>query len=78
MTKTQIKFGTYPTFYGKDNVTFAFENGELGFELEVGNETYRHRTILTLENALELKKKIENSLDAYDTFMKSYGKQKDT
>ena len=76
MTKNQIKFGTYPTFYGKDNITFAFQNGELGFELEVGNETYRHRSILTLENALELKEQIENALDAYDTFMESYGEQK--
>lgn len=76
MTKKQIKFGTYSTFYGENNIALAFQNGELGFELEVGDETYRHRSILTLENALELKEKIENALDSYDTFMESYGKQK--
>ena len=78
MKNKQIKFGTYSTFYGENNIAFAFKNGELGFELEVSDETYRHRSILTLENALELKEKIENALSAYDEFMKSYGKQKDT
>ena len=76
MTKKQIKFGTYPTFYGENNVPHAFEKGEMGFELEVSDETYRHRSILTLENALELKEKIESALSVYDEFMKSYGKQK--
>lgn len=76
MKNKQIKFGTYPTFYGENNITLAFENGEIGFELEVGDETYRHRSILTLENALELKRQIENALSSYEEFMKSYGKMK--
>ena len=76
MTSKKVKFVTYPTFYGENNITFAFQKGEIGFELEVGNENYRHRSILTMENALELKKQIENALNSYDEFMNAYGKQK--
>jgi hypothetical protein len=76
MTNKKVKFVTYPTFYGENNITFAFQKGEIGFELEVGNENYRHRSILTMENALELKNKIEDALVSYDEFMNAYGKQK--
>ena len=75
MTK-KVKFGTSPTFYGENNITFAFQKGEIGFELEVGNENYRHRSILTMENALELKNKIEDALVSYDEFMNAYRKPK--
>ena len=73
---TKITFGTSPTFYGKDNIRIAFDQGEIGFELEIETETYRNRYILTLDNALELKEQIENSLVSYDTFMQTYKKQK--
>ena len=76
MTNKKVKFGTYPTFYGENNITFAFQKGEIGFELEVGNENYRHRSILTMENALELKNQIEDALVSYDEFMTSYIKSK--
>ena len=72
MTIKKIKIGTYPTFYGDNNVSFAFEKGEMVFELEVGCDTYRHKSILTLENVLELKNQIENALIAHDKFMKEY------
>ena len=42
----------------------------------IEDDTCRHRNILTLENALELKRQIENSLTAYDEFMKSYEENK--
>ena len=73
MTNKKIKFGTHPTFYGENNITFAFQKGEIGFELEVGNENYRHRSILTMENALVLKNQIEDALISYDEFMVAYG-----
>ena len=74
---TKITFGTSPTFYGEDNIRIAFDQGEIGFELEIGTETYRNRYILTLDNALELKEQIENSLVSYDTFMQSYKNKND-
>ena len=77
MTNKKITFQTSPTFYGDNNVTLAFQKGEIGFELMIEDDTCRHRDILTLENALELKRQIENALSAYDEFMKSYGKQND-
>lgn len=73
MTNKKVKFGTHPTFYGENNITFAFQKGEIGFELEVGNENYRHRSILTMENALGLKNQIEDALISYDEFMIAYG-----
>lgn len=76
MTNKKVKFVTYPTFYGENNITFAFQKGEIGFELEVGNQNYRHRSILTMENALELKNQIEDALVSYDEFMNAYGGQK--
>ena len=76
MNNKKVHFGTHPTFYGENNITFAFQKGEIGFELEVGNENYRHRSILTMENALELKNKIEDALVSYDEFMNAYRKQK--
>jgi hypothetical protein len=76
MTNKKVKFVTYPTFYGENNITFAFQKGEIGFELEVGNENYRHRSILTMENALELKNQIEDALVSYDEFMNAYGESK--
>lgn len=76
MTNKKVKFGTYPTFYGENNITFAFQKGEIGFELEIGNENYRHRSIITMENALELKNQIEDALVSYDEFMTSYRKGK--
>ena len=76
MANKKVNFVTYPTFYGENNITFAFQKGEIGFELEVGNENYRHRSILTMENALELKNQIEDALVSYDEFMTSYGKGK--
>lgn len=77
MTNKKVNFGTHATFYGENNIAIAFQKGEIGFELEVGNENYRHRSILTVENALELKKKIEDALISYDEFMNAYGKQND-
>lgn len=76
MTNKKITFQTSPTFYGENNITLAFQNGEIGFELEIEDDTCRHRDILTLENALELKRQIENALIAYDEFMQSYGETK--
>lgn len=76
MTNKKITFHTSPTFYGENNITLAFEKGEIGFELMIEDDTCRHRDILTLENALELKRQIENALIAYDEFMKSYGETK--
>ena len=76
MTNKKITFQTSPTFYGENNITIAFQKGEIGFELMIEDDTCRHRDILTLENALELKRQIENALIAYDEFMKSYGENK--
>lgn len=76
MTNKKITFQTSPTFYGENNITLAFQKGEIGFELEIGSDTCRHRDILTLENALELKRQIENALIAYDEFIESYGETK--
>ena len=65
----QISFGIHPTRYGNNNITEAFENKELGFELEVRNFNSVLRNILTLEEVLNLQEQINTALDAYNDFM---------
>lgn len=71
----KITFGTSPLFYGEDNITTAFRDGEIGFELEIRDSASVQRNILTLNDALELKRQIANAIDSYWTFMYRYGEQ---
>lgn len=68
----KITFGTSPTFYGKDNITTAFLDREIGFELEIRDKTSVQRNIISLKEALELKKQVENAIDVYLNFVKNY------
>ena len=65
----EINFGTHPLRYGNNKITEAFTKKEIGFELEIKTENYVHREILDLEMAKILKKKIEDSIKAYEEFM---------
>jgi hypothetical protein len=66
MTK-KITFETSPLYYGKNNITDAFQKGEyFGFELAFCDEKSTQRNILTLDQVLELKKQIDNALIACD------------
>jgi hypothetical protein len=68
-TDRKITLGVYPTRYGNNNVTEAFENKELGFELEVRNFNSVLRNILTLDEVLNLQEQINTAIDAYNDFM---------
>lgn len=62
----KITFGTSPTFLDR----------EIGFELEIRDKTSVQRNIISLKEALELKKQIENAIDAYLNFVKNYEEPK--
>lgn len=68
-TDRKISLGVYPTRYGNNNITEAFEKKELGFELEVRDCNSVLRNILTLEEVLSLQEQINNAVDAYNEFM---------
>lgn len=74
MTNKRLSFSTHPTYYGNGNMTEAFETGEIGFELELAEDTKKIRFIITHQEALELKSMIEKSLLSYDEFKESYVK----
>jgi hypothetical protein len=66
----QIRFSTYPTRYGNNNLTEAFEKKEIGFELEIQDKNSIQRNLLTLEEVLTLRDKINASIDSYCEFMR--------
>jgi hypothetical protein len=67
-TKT-ITFHTYPLRYGNGNVTEAFQKKEIGFEMEIKDDQSAQRNILTLEQTIDLKSKIEDAITNYYEFM---------
>lgn len=69
MTTEKIKLELYPTRFGNDNVTEAFYNKKIGFQLELTNETSIQRNLLSLDDVIELKRQINSAITAYDEFM---------
>lgn len=69
MAEPKITLTSHPTFYGQGNVTFAFQNKELGFELSIRTANYKNSYILTKEQVLLLKDQINRSFDAHSKFM---------
>ncbi len=67
-----IKLVIYPLRYGKDNLVEAFMTGECGCELEISTETSVQRSILTIEQTMDLKRQIESALLSYDEFKRHY------
>ena len=68
MTK-KIKLHLFPTRYGNDNLTEAFQKKEIAFELELSDLQSTQRNILSLDEVLHLKEQIENAMDTYSKFM---------
>ena len=65
----KIQLGLYPTRFGNDNITEAFHNKKIGFQLELTNETSIQRNLLSLDDVIELKRQIDSAITAYDEFM---------
>ena len=68
MTNKKLSLTTHPTRYGNGNLTEAFETGEIGFELELSNDTQQIRFIMTHQEVIRLKDMIEKSLLSFDKF----------
>jgi hypothetical protein len=68
MTK-KIKLQLFPTRYGNNNFTEAFEKKEIAFELELSDLQSTQRNIISLDEVVHLKEQIENAMDAYNEFM---------
>ena len=58
-----------PTYYGEQNLLHCLKEKELGFELELKDEKYVQKFILSLDDVKSLKNQIESSLTAYTKFV---------
>jgi excisionase family DNA binding protein len=64
----EIKFGLHPLRYGNDNITDAFVNKQVGFELELRSDNLIFRKILSLDDTVRLKDNLELALKNYEEF----------
>lgn len=65
-----ISFNIHPKVYGDGNVTEAFFNKDMGFELEIKTETSIYRAILDVDEATELNRKIADAIVSHQEFLR--------
>lgn len=69
LNEKNVSIQLHPMRYGNENVTEAFSNKEMAFELEVKTINSSHREIIDLEAVKELQEQIDKALNAYYKFV---------
>jgi hypothetical protein len=60
-----LNFNISPTYYGDGSIVDAMKNKNWAFEVEFSDSTSKIRTIISLDQALELRDNIDKAVKAH-------------
>lgn len=61
-----LSFNISPTYYGDGSIADAMKNKNWAFEVEFSDPHTKIRTIIGLDQALELRDNIDKAIEAYE------------